>query len=196
MKKKDIKNILIISFIILAIFLILLVFVKNNNKDAIKFKQEYEEVNNSIGAVKIEIDEDNPIVYLDNYKELNNKIENKDSFILYLGFPTCPWCRNIIPVLFDSVKENNIDNIYYMNTREINTDDYDKLIELVYEYLTEDSEGNKSLYVPDVYFFNKGNIVGNHLGSVDSQTDPTIPLNKEQVKELKGIYSDLIKKIK
>ena len=197
MEKKKVKIIAIIFLIIFGVTLFFL--LKDKENDALKFKVEYEKLNANEGAVKLDIPEDNPIVYLNTYKELNKKIQNKDSFILYLGFPNCPWCRNIVPLLFDAVKENNIDKIYYINPRvlkEENADDFDSLFNLLYDYLLADEEGNKALYVPDVYFFKDGKIIGHHLDTVESQTDPRVPLNDEQVNELKGIYNELILKIK
>ena len=197
MEKKKVKIIAIIFLIIFGVTLFFL--LKDKENDALKFKVEYEKLNANEGTVKLDIPEDNPIIYLNTYKELNKKIQNKDSFILYLGFPNCPWCRNIVPVLFDAVKENNIDKIYYINPRvlkEENADDFDSLFNLLYDYLLADEEGNKGLYVPDVYFFKDGKIIGNHLDTVESQTDPRVTLNEEQVNELKGIYGELISKIK
>lgn len=38
--------------------------------------------------------------------------------------------------------------------------------------------------------------MGNHLSTVDSQTDPYTALNSEQRMELKNIYQELFNKIK
>ena len=54
-------------------------------------------------------------------------------------------------------------------------------------YLLENDNGEKTLYVPDVYFVKDGKIIGNHLSTVDSQTDPYTPLTEGQIKELELI---------
>lgn len=76
-----------------------------NNTDAIKFKEEYESLNNTVresdGAEynNISIDEKNPIKYVDTKEAL--KVLKEETAIIYVGANWCPWCRNAIPVLFD-----------------------------------------------------------------------------------------------
>lgn len=206
MEKKSLRIAAIIFLVLLAVVLFFILKDRpnksNDNTDPItedtrKFKEEYEEVNSNDGAVKITIPNNAPVKYLSS-DELFTKIENKENFVVYIGFPTCPWCRNIVNVLFDTANDNGA-TIYYINARELKSsslENYNKIYELLYDYLDTDQTGNKVLYVPDVYFFKDGSIVGHHLGSVASQTNPKILLNSTQKKELKGIYQDLFNKIK
>ena len=150
--------------------------------DGEKFKAEYEALNNE--NVNINISKNNPIKYV-TLDEVFDIIQNKTG-VIYFGFPGCPWCRNMIPVLFEAAKNNNIDTIYYFNPRNVkksDNDEYNKLKEILNEYLSEDENGQKVLYVPDVYFIKDGKIVGHHLGTVDSQADPTISLTEEEKNE-------------
>ena len=205
MEKKSLRIAAIIFLILLAVVLFFILKDepnKSNNinpitEDSRKFKEEYEKVNSNEGAVKITIPNNAPVKYLSS-DELFTKIENKENFVVYIGFPTCPWCRNIVNVLFDTANDNGA-TIYYINARELKSsslENYNKIYELLYDYLDTDQTGNKVLYVPDVYFFKDGSIVGHHLDSVASQTNPKILLNSTQKKELKGIYQDLFNKIK
>lgn len=205
MEKKSLRIAAIIFLILLAVVLFFILKDepnKSNNinpitEDSCKFKEEYEKVNSNEGAVKITIPNNAPVKYLSS-DELFTKIENKENFVVYIGFPTCPWCRNIVNVLFDTANDNGA-TIYYINARELKSsslENYNKIYELLYDYLDTDQTGNKVLYVPDVYFFKDGSIVGHHLGSVASQTNPKILLNSAQKKELKVIYQDLFNKIK
>ena len=202
MEKKSLRIAAIIFLILLAVVLFFILKDepnKSNNinpitEDSRKFKEEYEKVNSNEGAVKITIPNNAPVKYLSS-DELFTKIENKENFVVYIGFPTCPWCRNIVNVLFDTANDNGA-TIYYINTRELKSnslENYNKIYELLYDYLDTDQTGNKVLYVPDVYFFKDGSIVGHHLGSVESQTNPKVLLNSTQKKELKSIYQDLLK---
>lgn len=163
--------------------------------DGEKFKAEYEALNNE--NVNINISKNNPIKYV-TLDEVFDIIQNKTG-VIYFGFPGCPWCRNMIPVLFEAAKNNNIDTIYYFNPRDIrksDNEDYNKLKEILNEYLSEDENGQKVLYVPDVYFIKDGKIVGHHLGTVDSQEDPTISLTEEAKNELLDIFNELFEKIR
>lgn len=163
--------------------------------DGEKFKAEYEALNNE--NVNINISKNNPIKYV-TLDEVFDIIQNKTG-VIYFGFPGCPWCRNMIPVLFEAAKNNNIDTIYYFNPRNVkksDNDEYNKLKEILNEYLSEDENGQKVLYVPDVYFIKDGKIVGHHLGTVDSQADPTISLTEEEKNELLDIFNELYEKIR
>lgn len=115
MKKK-----ILILFLLLSI-ITLTACNKKNNEDAKKFKESYEELNNQDTGNnnkyrEVNIDEDNPIID-SSFNEINKKIENKETFIAYIGFRKCPWCRSVIESALSSAKENNIDEIYYVDVR-------------------------------------------------------------------------------
>lgn len=120
--------------ILITLLVVLLVLVggctKDNpekfGKDAAKFKEDYEALNGKEtgreGVVyrTITIDEKNPIEYI-TFKDVSEKINNKESFVVYVGFSACPWCRSVVPYALEVAKENNIDTIYYVNVRSDNT---------------------------------------------------------------------------
>ena len=165
-----------------------------NNNDITKFKEEYEALNDK--SVKMEVNENAKLHYLDIDGAIDF-LKNKTG-ILYFGFPTCPWCRNILPVLFNVSIDNN-EEIYYFNPKELretNDEKFNKIMEILDKYLKSNSNGEKTLYVPDVYFVKDGNIKGHHLSSVESQTNPYETLNDSQKQELYNIYNNLLSEIK
>lgn len=89
------------------------------SNDALKFKKEYEKLNNTVresdGASynNVSISKNNPIKYL-NAKEAVDVIKNKEG-VIYFGANWCPWCRNAIPVLFEAAKKENLNTIYYLD---------------------------------------------------------------------------------
>ncbi len=195
MNKK--KLMLVIDILLGAILVGVMTFgiYQYLKSDGEKFKAEYEALNNE--NVNINISKNNPIKYV-TLDEVFDIIQNKTG-VIYFGFPGCPWCRNMIPVLFEAAKNNNIDTIYYFNPRNVkksDNDEYNKLKEILNEYLSEDENGQKVLYVPDVYFIKDGKIVGHHLGTVDSQEEPTISLTEEEKNELLDIFNELFEKIR
>lgn len=117
MKKEKINLIIVpVLFILASVFTYLKVI--NNQNDAVKFKNEYEEYNNvkvtnELSYSELNIGENNPIKY-SNYDEIIDVIENKTG-IIYLGFPECPWCRSALPILLDAANKNDIETIYYLN---------------------------------------------------------------------------------
>ena len=193
---------------------------KVEENDSMKFKEEYESLNEkeneSTGKeyLKVSIKENNPIKYA-TYSEIKNIITSGTG-VIYFGFPECPWCRNAVPVLLEAAEDNGIDKVYYFNALDIRdkkhldengnivvddegTKEYKELVELLYDYLDVYSGLNddtiKRLYFPTVIFVKNGKIIGNHSGTVESQTDPSIVLNENEHNELKKIYTNYMKTI-
>lgn len=112
MKKK------IFTCVLLIIFLFSLTAC-GKNKAAIAFKKEYESLNgktNASGQIHrtLNISEDNPYEKV-TPKEIVNKIENNDTFYLYIGDSLCPWCRSVLEKSIEVAKEKNVDKIYYID---------------------------------------------------------------------------------
>lgn len=189
---------------------------KKEESDSLKFKKEYEEYNDKENASgktypKVEVEDDNPIKY-SNADEIV-KLVNNGTGIIYLGYPTCPWCRNAVPILLQAAKDTGIDKIYYMNmhderdsyivkddelvlTKE-GTEGYKKLLK-VFDGILDDyvvdgyNTKEKRIYVPSVIFVRDGEIVGYHMDTVKSQEDPYVVLNEKQQEELYNIYTSNI----
>lgn len=213
----------------LAIFITLLLFVVfvfsyvnfiKVESDAVKFKKEYETLNGKVATDKIKyqklnISSNNPMKYA-SYSEIFDMLDNGTG-VIYLGFPNCPWCRTILPVLFDALEKNNVEEVLYMNIYEErdafkvedgklikskegskgyykllkkldkNLEDY-KLVVDGKEYDTHE----KRIYAPTVIFVKNGEVVGIHVSSVPSQKSGFDKLTKDEIKELYGIYEDYI----
>ena len=153
MKKKRI--IILVSVIILFMIGVvsLVLFLKKDKKavsDMEKFSAEYHEVAKN-----------NVFVYR-NIDEIINILE-KGTGIVYLGFPECKWCQRYTKYLNEVAMYMGISKIYYYNIREdrkLNTENYQKIVSILENYLQNDEEGNKRIYVPSVIALKKGEIVG------------------------------------
>ena len=213
---------------ILLLIVVLCVFslVGCSKKDdyASKFKEEYESYNGkqtSSGKdyLKVEIPEENVIVY-SSISEVLDIIKNK-SGVIYFGFPTCPWCRNMVVPLLEAAGSTSLDKIYYLNMyeerdtikyvdgefiteKEASEGYYDlvnALSSILDDYIVKDSDGiehntsKKRIYVPLVVFVKDGEIVDYHANTVDSQVDPYVKLNDEEHESLYNIYLNGIHKV-
>lgn len=139
--------------LVLAIALLVIVLIKPSKremKDAEKFSKEYTEVA-----------KDNVYVFR-SIDEIINILE-KGTGIVYLGFPECPWCQRYTKYLNEVAQDLGLSKIYYYNIREDrmnNTENYQKLVSILKEYLQNDEEGNKRIYAPSIIALKKGEIVG------------------------------------
>lgn len=233
-KERILRIVIMVAFVLVALAGISFLLkdkkeiINGKETDAIKFKKEYEAYNNKereddVGNYfqELNIPEDNPIKYSTIPEVL--EILEKGNGILYFGYPTCPWCRNAVPVLLDAVKESSIKTIYYLNvndfknmydvqdgevvkTKEEKEGYYDllKALDSILDpYTLSDKDGNiyevgeKRIYVPLIVFIKDGKIIGNHLGTVTLEGTQTKydALTDEQYKELFKIYEDYISEI-
>lgn len=196
--------------ILTILLLVLLVGCTNKNiwketDDSLKFEEEYEILNgtkNTSGTeyLNIDVPSANPMKYL-TIDETLEFLENGTG-ILYFGRPGCPYCRSTLNTFLDFAKDNEIKVINYYNPeiiRNEGTNDYKKILEILDEYLKVDTTSQneededfdptlKRLGVPDVYFINKGRVIGHYQ---ESRAEYRDSLTKEQEKELKEIYNEI-----
>ena len=150
---KNLKKFLL-GAILIVIGLILLYFFfirKDDNKetDALRFKNEYSKVSDN-----------NPFVYR-NIDQIINILE-KGTGVVYLGFPECPWCQAYVPYVEEVAKKVGIDKVYYFNIledRKNNSEKYQKIVKILNEYLPNDEEGNKRVFVPALITVKDGKIL-------------------------------------
>lgn len=161
--------------------------------DSAKFIQDYESLNGQLDRTGLYM---NPEVILPEvvpfeYEEFDDIVEllTEDTGVLYIGFPSCPWCRQLIQPMIDAWNRTNSTeditciNIYDLRpTRSVDEEgnvvetkapapEYAKLVELLDEYLgTLDGakEGSvKHIYSPMLVFVRDGNIEYTHVGTVE-----------------------------
>ena len=143
MKKRSI-------FVIVAIVMLMIITGCSYEKeekisDAFKFKQEYEDINGDViegtdyVTRTIDISEDNPMIYAE-ANDIISMMDNNETFVVYFGFNTCPWCRSVLPTLLEVAEDLEIDKIYYVDVKEIR-DRYKVNEDGEVELVKEGSEG-------------------------------------------------------
>lgn len=120
MKKKRIIISSIIGVLLVVATICAVCFLGNKpSSDALKFKESYESLNNTVresdGANynNVSISKNNPIKYL-NALEAVDVIKNKTG-VIYFGANWCPWCRNAVPVLLEAAKKEKLEPVYYVD---------------------------------------------------------------------------------
>lgn len=192
LKKTCIVTGVICLFILVAALIIM-------SQDNLRFKLDYESLNHipyeNGKKISVKIPLDNKVKYIRG-KEVLEVLKTKTG-IIYFGYNSCPWCRNIVEPLIEIAKENKIEPIYYVDVhREIDGIELE-LKEILDPYLREDEETKqKVLAFPDVYFIKDGKIIGHHISTVKSYKNPYKGMTQEQENELKEIYQALAKEMK
>ena len=225
------KKLVVINLAILLLALLLLgiyLFKENEYRktDAYKFKTEYESLNgkksNSGKTIRsLNIPKNNKMIY-STAKEIVEKIEKQESFVVYFGFASCPWCRSMINNLISLSIEEDVD-IYYVDVLDIRDlmevqdgkavkvqegDSYymnllDKLAEVLSDYNLVDSENKKietnekRIYAPNVVTIVNGMPERMVEGVSEDMKDPygkiSNKMKKDSIDQLKCIFKCLKK---
>ena len=162
--------------------------VEDNSGDAARFAEEYGQVGR-----------DNVFVY----KSVDQVLElmKSGTGIVYLGYPECGWCQAYVPYLNETAREKGIREIWYCNTKEVkesNMDKYYELISLLDGHLQFTETGEQWIYVPNVSFHVKGEIIGNdYETSKDTHglTEPAEYWTEEEVRELKEALAGYMEQV-
>lgn len=200
---------------------------ENQNKkvtDAEKFKDEYEKLNGTKSKSgkkirSIDIDKNNPFIYKE-AKDIVTMMDNKETFLVYFGFASCPWCRSILPTLLSVSKDYSVDKIYYVDvynirdTKEIDengkvkttkegSEDYNKLLtkfsSLLSDYVLTDEKGKeiktgeKRIFSPNIIVVVKGKAKKLTTGISDKQNDGYMDLTDEMKNDM---YKSIEKVVK
>lgn len=187
--------------------------------DAIRFKEEYESLNgekndsNEKMYRTVSIPEENPFVY-ETADGIVKRMEEKESFLVYFGFKSCPWCRSILAPMLEAASDLAIDKIYYVDVKDIRDtitidsegnpvttkegeEGYDRLLELLEsvleDYTVTDENGEtqvvgKRIYAPNVIAVISGTPEKMTSGISEQETDPYMELSEEI---LEDSYSQL-----
>jgi thiol-disulfide isomerase/thioredoxin len=192
--------------------------------DATKFKEEYESLNGTINESSgseirtISISEDNPIIYKE-AGDIVSAIENKETFLVYFGFASCPWCRSVVPTMLSVASNLGIKKIYYVDVSEIRdtltlddnnkvveskkgTDDYYELLDLLSSVLSDykltTSSGKKvntkekRIYAPNVVAVVDGTPTMLESGISELETDPYMELTDEIISDMESKFTCLM----
>jgi len=136
-------------------------------------------------------------------------LNNKESFVVYFGFNSCPWCRSMIENLIKAAKDTNTKTIYYvdvLNIRDVIKVDstgetykekagdsyYMQLLTMIgnvlEDYILTNAgqkieTGEKRIYAPNVVVVENGKAVRMTTGVSDKETDSYMELTDEINKE-------------
>lgn len=177
-----------VLLVIILLLTLTLTACKENISDSQKFAEEYTEV-----------PEYNVFVYKDSEEII--KILEHGTGIVYLGFPECPWCQAYVPILSEVADIEGIDKIYYfniLNERKENTQNYQKMVSILSDYLQYDDEGNKRIYVPAIIAIIDGQIIGfDDESSYDTlgYDDPKDYWTEDRKENLKKRLTEMISEV-
>lgn len=216
-------------FVLIALVILLIIIGCNFEEsekltDSQRFKEEYESINGNVidgtnyKVRSISISDDNPIVYAE-ANDIISMMDNNETFVVYFGFSTCPWCRSVLPILLDVAHDLKIKKIYYVDVKEIRdvltvsedgniitkkegSEGYIGLLNrlggVLDDYTLEFNgkkikTGEKRIYAPNVVSVVNGEAKEIETGIVDTLVDPYMEITEEIRKETYNKFECSIK---
>lgn len=219
---KKIKKILLCLLICVTVICLTGCNSAKEKTDAIKFKEEYESVNGQElygkEARELSIPEDNPFVYA-TAEEIVEMMDNEETFAVYFGFNTCPWCRAAISTIIEVANDLGLEEIYYVDVKEIRnvlevkdgevttktdgSDGYmdllEKLDKVLADYSLEDEDGEevetnmKRIYAPNLVSVINGKAEELTTATSDKLEDPYSELTDDVLEETYGMVECVLK---
>lgn len=223
MKKS--KFIIVILIVLIIIGGILGYCLLNNEEEIVlsndieTFISEYEGYNGQElydhEILSLDLNED-AIIYITSAEDIVD-VMLEENALIYFGFETCPWCRNMITALLDAAADKD-QAIYYVDIMEIrNTytvedglivestvgeDAYYDILEVfgdnLSDYIVYDEDGEEyntnttRLYGPTLITVKDGELLDMMVGTLSSVTDPYTALTDSEYEELYTEFSNMI----
>lgn len=167
------EKIKIILVVIIAVVGALLIYDKFTEKKE-NIKIEYKNINSEYTLV-----EKNNIFKYKNIDDVIKTIQS-GSGVIFLCSPESDSCQQYAESLDKASKEANLDQIIYCNIksdRNSNSIKYQKLVNLLNDYLRVDDLNNKIIYMPEVLFINNGKIIDHdNTNTLNDENDLTTRL--------------------
>ena len=106
---------------VFAVLVVVSAILLLNNKKEDKFKDTYEGLNTvvvdpTLKYRTLDLKYTN-IIEVTTMEEIVEKTKSKETFIVYFGFESCPWCRSVINTALEVAHEKGIKKIYYVDVR-------------------------------------------------------------------------------
>ncbi len=231
MKSNKVLYIIIGICVLLVIGLCIFLVVNHKEEvisDGEKFKKEFEQYNGLTYedtkelVIDVEIPLDNPFIYKTG-KEIVEVLDNETAYILF-GYSSCPLTRAAIETLVESLEEENVDKVYYVDISSMR-DEYEAGDSIIpdkvkdgapayYDILNFFGDNLERYYVSDETGFylydtavtrlksptfvaiSDGKLVSMHEELVDSYDYTNRELNEEEKEELREEYIDVIESLK
>jgi len=170
-QNKKVKYILQLFIIIALIIASIFIYNRFNYTDAIKFKQEMEALNTEVNLegnnthISLHIPRNNRVKFL-SFDELMTNLD-KGTEIIFFANPADYWSRKLIPPMLEFASENKV-NIYYYNVENENSENYQKILARLHNYLSIDTTNEddvvlERIILPHMFFIKNGEVKAEQL---------------------------------
>lgn len=123
------------------------------------------------------------------FEQALEMMEQNESGAFYFHFENCPWCKALDPILDEVLQESPIP-LYSVLVRDENNErlysdeQKERMIPYLGEAMSENEEGELTLYVPLLALVDQGELVSWHVGTLEDHDATKDQLSQEQTEIL------------
>lgn len=130
------------------------------------------------------------------FEIVNQLYEEGGAFVFYIGGSFCPFCLDMLPVLYETVGEYKIPIVYIdAELVAMNTSAYDTFMVTYDRYLELNDEGEKELFIPFVVMVNNKKVVYDNIGTIETHDAHERGLNDEEITKIKNKLRKALEKL-
>lgn len=135
------------------------------------------------------------------FQEAINLFKNGGNGLLYFGFPDCPWCKEVVPLLQAEAKKQGVP-VHYIRTRDDDRQllytekQREEIAPYLKEFVTRGDDGKLKLYVPLVVTVRNGEMVDGHQSTVDGHNAKERPMTTQEKEQVEEIMAKLVNEAK
>ncbi len=162
--------------------------------------------NREINDLYPSLNDENPILEIIDYEELISLLQTKQQALIYLGFESCPWCMEYLPIFHKLAKNTGHEVIYYYNFRSVRTvidNELNPLFQAIIDLIDSSYLVNhpsithlKWLYAPTFIGLKDGEIKGLFTGAIEGHQASSAYLTSKQEEDLKDIFRNILSAVK
>lgn len=152
------------------------------------------------------LDDMESIIEIITYEELLSLLQTKPQALIYLGFESCPWCMEYLPIFHKLAKNTGHEVIYYYNFKDVRTiidnalnPAFQAIVDLIDPSFLVKNPTNQDLwwlYAPTFIGLKDGEIKGLFTGALTNHVAYENYLTDTQVEDLKDIFRNILSAVK
>ena len=175
---------------ILFVLLLILTGCKKTNALAVPF--DIETYNTDVSYYEGLTNEDSMFLGT-TIKEIKRTIDENGHGVFVIGFRECSHCQIAMQYLNQVAKELDV-HVYYIDAMSkeypiLDTEDFDIMNEILYDYYREDEDGTRELQTPHVFSIIDGKISESYIGTPWKGSN----YNDDDINKLLDIYRKILK---
>lgn len=135
--------------------------------------------------------------YRTNMTEILRDLAYGNDGLYYFGFPDCPWCQEVVPLLVEEASRAD-QRFLYVQTRDLNhnlrySQDQARNMSLYFpDYFVRNDEGKVVVYVPLIAAVKDGRLVAAHQGTVEGHDAHQRKMTDDERKECQEAIRDVV----